>query len=149
MYHLHVVLLTNLMYVTFVRHINVRYISNFTFIWIFYFNMINLKSKIKNVLVIQGITCYYSRREWRFSQVILDGNILEKGMKILSSNSGREHTQNIRNGYEEIDPLPSPSRKYERPQWESNPRPFDPKSNALIHCAMRSDEAWFSNFCIC
>ena len=25
-----------------------------------------------------------------------------------------------------------------RPQWESNPRPFDPKSNALIHCAMRS-----------
>ncbi|OMO72710.1 hypothetical protein CCACVL1_17641 [Corchorus capsularis] len=26
-----------------------------------------------------------------------------------------------------------------RPQWESNPRPFDPKSNALIHCAMRSD----------
>ena len=25
-----------------------------------------------------------------------------------------------------------------RPQWESNPRPSDPKSDALIHCAMRS-----------
>ena len=29
----------------------------------------------------------------------------------------------------------------QRPQWESNPRPFDPKSNALIHCAMRSSHA--------
>jgi hypothetical protein len=28
--------------------------------------------------------------------------------------------------------------KNKRPQWESNPRPSDPKSDALIHCAMRS-----------
>ena len=54
LYHLHAALFTNLMYVTFVMDINVRYISNFTFIWIFYFNMINSKSKKKIVLVIQG-----------------------------------------------------------------------------------------------
>ena len=42
------------MYVTFVMDINVRYILNFIFIWIFfYFNMINSKSKIKKVLVIR------------------------------------------------------------------------------------------------
>ena len=29
-------------------------------------------------------------------------------------------------------------KKKSRPQWESNPRPSDPKSDALIHCAMRS-----------
>lgn len=32
----------------------------------------------------------------------------------------------------------SPKHEEGRPQWESNPRPSDPKSDALIHCAMRS-----------
>ena len=35
--------------------------------------------------------------------------------------------------------------KKTRPQWESNPRPSDPKSDALIHCAMRST---YWHFCI-
>ena len=34
---------------------------------------------------------------------------------------------------------PEAKKNIKRPQWESNPRPFDPKSNALIHCAMRSN----------
>ncbi len=28
-----------------------------------------------------------------------------------------------------------------RPRWDSNPRPPDPKSGALIHCATRSSAA--------
>ena len=64
------------MYVTFVIDVNVRYISNFTFIWIFYFNMINSKSKKKNVLVIRG------------SRTLGDPLLLfREGMEILSSNS--------------------------------------------------------------
>ena len=43
------------MYVTFVMDINVIYISNFTFIWIFYFNMINSKSKTKKYISYLGI----------------------------------------------------------------------------------------------
>ena len=75
LYSLHVALLTNLMYVTFVIDINVRYILNFIFIWIFYFNMINSKLK-KNVLVIRG------------SGTLGDPLLLfGEGMWILSSNS--------------------------------------------------------------
>jgi hypothetical protein len=37
-----------------------------------------------------------------------------------------------------INLLSTEKQKIERPQWESNPRPSDPKSDALIHCAMRS-----------
>ena len=74
LYPLHVALLTNLMYVTFVMDINVRYISNFTFIWIFYFNMINSKSKTKKKCIsYSGIG----------DPLLLFG----EGMWILSSNS--------------------------------------------------------------
>ena len=58
-------------------NINVRYISNFIFIWIFYFNMINSKSKIKKIIwVIRGPKT--------FGDPLL---LLREGMKILSSNS--------------------------------------------------------------
>ena len=73
------------MYVTFVMDINVRYISNCTFIWIFYFNMINSKSKTKNVLVIRG------------SGTLEDPLLLfGEGMKILSSNSDGDGDGDIR-----------------------------------------------------